>query len=235
MKSNIILFFSWSQIASFYIEVLLFGNKWVHNNVLLWSALNLFKPNCPNHTAVDAIKSRAVCPRFIWIWFKLTFFQVAVPVPRNTATASAFSSTWYSFAFQMFFLYLLSKRSYTFPFLESSTVYDVIGLGEIKYDTFISNIQSQRSELLGSVVTWHLWAFSVQIFNILTKIIYPQCCPNIKPEMAKSQISSRQGCQYCLALYMAASLEFSQTFYFLSISGFELRRIVSPEPLDTLL
>ena len=42
--------------------------------------------------------------------------------------------------FQMFFLYLLSKRSYTFPFLESGTVYDVIGLGEIKYDSFISNI-----------------------------------------------------------------------------------------------
>ena len=173
-----------------------------------------FKPNCPNHTAVDAIKSRAVCPRFIWIWFKLTFFQVVVPVPRNTATASAFSSTWYSFAFQMFFLYLLSKRSYTFPFLESSTVYDVIGLGEIKYDTFISNIQSQRSELLGSVVTWHLWAFSVQIFNILTKVIYPQCCPNIKPEMAKSQISSMRGCKYCLDLYMAASLEILSNFLF---------------------
>ena len=51
------------------------------------------------------------------------------------------------------FLCLLSKRSYTFPFLESGTVYDVIGLGEIKYDTFISYIQSQRSKLLGSVVT----------------------------------------------------------------------------------
>ena len=182
-----------------------FGNKWVHNNVLLWSALNLLKPNCPNHTALDAIKSMALCPCFIWIWFKLTFFQVAVPVPRNTATVSAFSSTWYSL--KCSFLYLLSKRSYTFPFLESGTVYDVIGLGEIKYDSFISYIQSQRSKLLGSVVTWHLWAFSVQIF--LTKKIHPQCFPNIKP-----QISSRQGCKYCLDLNMAASLDILSNFLF---------------------
>ena len=34
----------------------------MHNNVLLWSALNLLKPNCPNHTALDAIKSMALCP-----------------------------------------------------------------------------------------------------------------------------------------------------------------------------
>jgi len=43
--------------------------------------------------------------------------EVAVPVPRTTSTVSAFSSTW----------------SYTFPFLESGTVYDVIGLAKNKY------------------------------------------------------------------------------------------------------
>ena len=50
-----------------------------------------------------------------------------------------------------------------------------------------------------------------------------------------NQMSPERGCKYCLDLYAPwHHFKFSQSFYFLSSSGFELRRIVSPEPLDTL-